>query len=115
MVNYDNLLNGIMEAVNATNVTLSLNGRVVDMIIDNHKVVGIVDLRSKKEVQSGIYSFSEEFMQDMRATHANYIFVHSDSGDVVVINPHDVEASGFRELATKTELGEKIRTYIQID
>lgn len=115
MVNYDNLLNGIMEAVNASSATLSLSCRAVDMIIGDRKEVGMVDLRSKREVQSGIFSFSGDFLQDMKATHANYIFVHSDSGDVVVINPYDVEASGFREITSKTELGEKIKTYIQMD
>lgn len=115
MVNYDKLLSGIMEAVNATSATFSPNCRVVYMIIGDRKVVGMVDLRSKKEVQSGIYSFSEDFWLNLKATRSKYIFVHSNKGDVVVINPYDVEASGFRELITKTEFGEKIKTYIQMD
>ena len=115
MVNYDKLLSGIMEAVNASSATLSPSCRVVDMVIGDRKEVGMVDLRSKKEVQSGVFSFSGDFLQDMKATHAHYIFVHSDKGDVVVINPYNAEASGFRELVTKTELGEKIKTYIQMD
>ena len=120
--NLEKLKKAILSELDCNIGDFSPSQRVIDIIDRNgHEFSCLIDFRSDKRFNDGIFSFTAEFMQDLKAINKN----HSDRGLIVIanrdktnkifiLNPRNSLITGFNHHKSYDERGELIHHYIKI-
>lgn len=114
------LKQAIAQATGAKSVKFSPNGRVADLIFrDGSKESCLVDNRSLDAFEAQIYSFSDDFLQDLKAINGEEekgLIVVTDDSDlsrIFIINPYCPSPCGVDYMESVDEWGSIWHHYLK--
>ena len=120
--NLNKLRTAILTELDCNIGDFSPSQRVIDVTDRNgHEFSCLIDFRSDKKFSDNVFSFTAEFIQDLKAINKN----HSDRGLIVIanrdktnkifiLNPHNSLITGFNHHKSYDERGELIHHFIKI-
>lgn len=117
----DELKKAIAQATGAKSVKFSPNGRVVDLILrDGSKESCLVNIRSIDAFEAQIYSFSDDFLQTLKAVNGEEedkgLIIVADDSDlsrIFVINPYCPSPCGLDYMESADEWNSIWHHYIK--
>lgn len=114
------LKEAIAQATGAKVVKISPNGRVIDLILrDGSKESALIDTRSLDQFEAQIYTFSDEYMEDLKAINHGEekgLIIVSDDSDlsrVFIINPYCPSPCGVDYMESVDEWGSVFHHYLK--